>query len=161
MIVRVHVTTRGHNITPSSRSWFYTACPYRRKPTSSIIIQKGSIHYTDDIVQSSATNGRRFIVACGVCVFLKPTEPALLSWWLKVAELAEGQGERENLTFHGAPPALPRLPRERRDPMEGAAPLSRTVLIYVSDSSRGIAHYTKQIVPNHSCASLNQAILLC
>lgn len=60
-----------------------------------IIIQKGSIHYTYYIVQSSAANRLRFIIIFS----LKPMELALLFWWVKVDVPLEEQRERENLMF--------------------------------------------------------------
>ena len=59
-----------------------------------IIMQKGSIHYTDYIVQSSAANSLRFIIV----FFLKPMEPSLLFWWMKVDKTTGGT-KKENLMF--------------------------------------------------------------
>ena len=59
-----------------------------------IIMQKGSIHYTDYIVQSSAANSLRFIIV----FFLKPMEPSLLFWWVKVDKTTGGT-KKENLMF--------------------------------------------------------------
>lgn len=62
-----------------------------------IIMQKGSIHYTDYIVQSSAANSLRFIIV----FFLKPMEPSLLFWWVKVDKLLEEQRKKTSC-FHRA-----------------------------------------------------------
>lgn len=55
-----------------------------------IIVQKGSVHYTDYIVQSSAANSLRFIII----FFPKPMEPALLFWWAKAGSLLETEREK-------------------------------------------------------------------
>lgn len=57
-------------------------------------MQKVSIHYTDYIVQSSAANSLRFIIV----FFLKPMEPSLLFWWVKVDKTTGGT-KKENLMF--------------------------------------------------------------
>lgn len=53
-----------------------------------------SLH--NSMVQSSAANSLRFIVTF---FFLKPMEPALLFWWVKVGKLPEEQREKENRMF--------------------------------------------------------------
>lgn len=58
-----------------------------------IIVQKGSVHYTDYIVQSSAANSLRFIII----FFPKPMEPALLFWWAKAGSLLETEREKTRL----------------------------------------------------------------
>lgn len=60
------------------------------------IVQKGSVHYTDYIVQSSAANNLRFIII----IFLKPMELALLFWWAKASSLLEKQ-RKQGQRFSG------------------------------------------------------------
>lgn len=67
-----------------------------------IIVQKGSVHYTDYIVQSSAANNLRFIII----FFLKPMEPALLFWWAKANSLLEKQRDSKASVSQG-PRSLP------------------------------------------------------
>lgn len=111
-----------------------------------IIVQKGSVHYTDYIVQSSAANNLRFIII----IFLKPMEPALLFWWAKANSLLEQQRESEASVSRGLAvcqnsqtPWL--LTESHGDGQAGA--LIWVVLIYIFSNVHGLAHYGKQIKP--------------
>lgn len=86
----------GSNITPSNYNSFLWPVYNVENPMHYIIVQKGSVHYTDYIVQSSAANNLRFIII----IFLKPMEPALLFWWAKASSLLEKQ-RKQGQRFSG------------------------------------------------------------
>lgn len=85
----------GSDITPSNYNSFLWPVYNVEKSMHYIIVQKGSVHYTDYIVQSSAANSLRFIII----FFPKPMEPALLFWWAKAGSLLEPEGGRSKASI--------------------------------------------------------------
>lgn len=79
-------------------------------------------------------------------------EAALLFWWVKVDNSGVKKREKKAQGSTGVLSALPR--HFKKGPHGHACSLSWRILIYVSNNFCGLAYYKKQIVPNHSCASL-------